>query len=294
MPEIEIHEPREEDRSAILAFCAHTWEWGDYIEQKWDEWLSDPAGVLLAAFLEERPVGIVHIQMLTETEAWLEGMRVDPYYRQQGIARRLSEEAMAEAMRRGATIIRLLTDSTNEASMRLFEQARFQPVGTFALYTAPPLDAVPRSNTSLDKLVQATTDDLDQIIAYLDISSIFPAVGGIYYSSFIGHRISDTLLRTQIESGHILLLRRWDRLDGLVITEPRESQEGAYLFIGYIDGTTESISLIAYTLRQKLTSSGQHYVRANVPDLIMVRDAFSGAEYEWKGSTFTTYERGLV
>jgi hypothetical protein len=31
-----------------------------------------------------------------------------------------------------------------------------------------------------------------------------------------------------------------------------------------------------------------------VPDLIMVRDAFVGAEYEWQGSVFYTYEKALL
>jgi len=35
-------------------------------------------------------------------------------------------------------------------------------------------------------------------------------------------------------------------------------------------------------------------VAAYVPDLMMVRDAFAGAEYEWDGKLFYTYERGLV
>jgi len=34
-------------------------------------------------------------------------------------------------------------------------------------------------------------------------------------------------------------------------------------------------------------------INANVPDLIMVRDAFVGAEYEWDGKVFYTYERQL-
>ena len=33
---------------------------------------------------------------------------------------------------------------------------------------------------------------------------------------------------------------------------------------------------------------------AYVPDLLMIRDAFTGAEYEWDGTVFYTYERGLV
>jgi len=294
MSEIQIRQARAQDREAVLAFCAHTWEWGDYIENVWETWLDDLAGLLLVALHEDRPVGLLHMQMLSETDAWQEGMRVDPAYRQQGIAHQLTLEASAEAMRRGATTVRLLTESTNYASIHLVEQAHSRQVGAFALYTALPVTSVPQHNAGLDELSLATSEDLNEIVDYLNASSLFPSVGGLYYEDFIGYRISDTLLAEKIQAGQIYLLRRWDRLDGLTIAAPREDWRGKYLFIGYVDGTTESISLIAYTLRHKLPELGLEQVRAAVPDLMMVRDAFSGAEYEWDGHIFLTYERSLI
>lgn len=294
MANVEIRSARQEDREAVLAFCEHTWEWGDYIEHVWEKWLSDPTGQLLVALIEGKPVGIVHLQMLNETDAWQEGMRVDPAYRQQGIAWQLSLEANAEAMRRGATVTRLITESINAASIHLVERAHFRRAGAFAPYTAMPVTSVPRSNANLDELVLATPEDLREIIEYLDVSNIFPTTGGLYYAGFTAHRISDRLLAEKIRTGQIYLLRRWERLDGLAITEIREGRQGKHLFLGYIDGTTESISLIAYTLRRKLADAGIEEVRAAVPDLTMVRDAFTGAEYQWEGNIFYTYERGLV
>lgn len=295
MSEILVRPARAEDREAVLAFCAQTWEWGDYIERVWETWLTDPGGLLLVALIDDRPVGIVHTRMVNETDAWQEGMRVDPAYRQQGIARQLSLEAGAEAMRRGATTVRLVTESTNAASIYLVEQARFRQVGAFALHTAGPLGSVPRHNMGLEEPVLAVPDDLNEIITYLDDSNIFPTVGGLYYEDFIGYRISDTLLAEKIQAGQVYLLRRWDRLDGLAIAPTREDWRGKHLFIGYIDGTTaESVSLIAYALRRKIAALGLERVAAAVPDLVMVRDAFTGAEYEWDGHIFYTYERGLV
>jgi len=294
MVEITVRQARAEDREAVLAFCAHTWEWGDYIEDVWERWLNDQSGLLLVALAGDRPVGILHLQMLNATEAWQEGMRVDPAFRRQGSAHQLTLEAGAEAIRRGATTIRLLTDSTNAASIHMVEQARWQQVGAYSIYTAVPLTSIPRHNVGLDEPVLATLADLDEIIEYLDVSSIFPAVGGIYYSDFIGYRISDTLLKEQIGRGEIYLLKRWQRLDGLAIVAMREDWRGNYLSLGYIDGTTESISLLAYFLRRKLTELGLEQIRAAVPDLMMVRDAFGAAEYTWDGHTFLTFERGLI
>lgn len=294
MSEIEIRQARPQDREAVLDFCSHTWEWGDYIEYAWDEWLNDPAGQLLVALVDGRPVGIVHIHMLNETDVWQEGMRVDPAYRQQGIARRLSLEAGAESMRRGATTVRLLTESTNATSIHMVEQAHFRQVGAFVLHTALPVTSAPRRSYGLEEPTLATSADLDEIVAYLNVSNIFPAVGGLYYSGFVGYRISDTLLAEKIQAGQVYVLRRWERLDGLALVEQRTGGQEKHLFIGYIDGTTESISLIAYALRSKLPEMSLEKVRATVPDLIMVRDAFIGAEYEAEEETFYTYEKGLV
>src|SRR5256885_13713219 len=91
MDQLAVRAARQEDREAVLAFCAATWEWGDYIEDVWDRWLNDPKGSLFVATLDGQPVGISHMQMLTPTDAWLEGLRVDPDYRQQGIAKALSD-----------------------------------------------------------------------------------------------------------------------------------------------------------------------------------------------------------
>ncbi len=295
MSEIEIRPARAEDQAAILAFCEHTWEWGDYIPFVWDEWLSDTAGQLLVALDADQPVGIVHIHMQNATDAWQEGMRVAPDHRRQGIARRLSLEAGAEAMRRGATTVRLLTDATNQASIQMVEQLHFRRVGVFLPATAVPLTEAPRRRVyGLEDLALALPEDLDEVIDYLNVSNIFPAVGGLYYEGFEGYRISDTLLKAKIQAGQVYLLRRWERLDGLAIAEAREGRQGRHLFIGYIDGTTESISLIAYALRQRLPEMGLELVRASMPDLMMVHDAFTGAGYDFEESTFYTYERGLV
>ena len=64
MPYIEVRLARAEDREAVLAFCTQTWSWGDYIEHVWDQWLHNPNGQLLVATSDNKPVGVIHMQML--------------------------------------------------------------------------------------------------------------------------------------------------------------------------------------------------------------------------------------
>ena len=290
----EIRPARPEDRNAVLAFCAHTWEWGDYIEYVWDEWLHDPQGQMFVATVDGQAVGVAHFRMLSATEAWLEGMRIDPAYRQQGLATAINNTMLAEAMKRGATVARLITESTNTAAIRAMGHSFMRQVGAFVPFRAMPVTTAPKSEYGMERPQLATTADIDEIVDYLNASNIFPAVGGLYYLGFTAYAITNDLLEAKVQAKHVYLLRRWDRLDGLAIAEPRQGRHDNHLFIGYIDGTTEAISLIAYALRRMVHDMGLESVSAHAPDLMMVRDAFVGAEYEWDGKVFYTYERRLT
>ena len=294
MSQLEVRRASEEDREAVLAFCSQTWEWGDYIADVWDEWLHAENGALFVATMDGRPVGIANLRMLNVSEAWMEGMRVDPAYRQHGIANALFEAQIMEALRRNALTARLITESTNTAAIHLIERNHLRRVNAYAPYSANPLTSPEKGQYGIDTPVLATPADSNEIIDYLNVSNIFPATGGLYNAGYTAYSITAALIEQKITAQQVYLLRRWNRLDGLAMIEARDRRGEKFLSIGYIDGTTESISLLAYALRKMLPDAGVETVRANIPDLMMVRDAFTGAEYESDGSIFYIYERGLV
>ncbi len=294
MAKIEVRPAREEDRAPVLAFCAHTWEWGDYIERVWDDWLHNPDGRMLVATSDERPIGVGHLRMVTPQDAWLEGLRVDQEYRVQGIGTTLNMALQEEAIRRGATHVRLVIESTNIASQRVVAHAYMRQVGGFAPFRATPVNVPLRRGDGSEQTIHAQAADLDEIIDYLNASNVFPSVGGLYYAGFTAHVITDTLLQEKIAAGQVYLLRRWERLDGLAIAELRDESSSSRLSIGYIDGMTiEAISLIAYDLRRRAFEMEVGNLYAYAPDLVLVRDGLAGIGYEWSGEVFYTYERGL-
>jgi len=149
---------RASDRDAVFAFCARTWgDDGDYIPYVWDEWLADMDaghGALLVAVASaqdeaadgaapsaahERPVGLLHVRMVADDEAWIEGVRVDPAERRQGIGRSLVSRGLVAARERGATVARIFTDATNVASQRLFGGFGFTRVAELLSFRAPAL-----------------------------------------------------------------------------------------------------------------------------------------------------------
>lgn len=106
---------RAEDKPEVLAFTAHTWESGDYIDAVFDDWLADKNGLFLVTESEEtgRIAAIDKMTMLSPTEAWFEGLRVHPDHRGRGLASRLQRYMIGEAARLGAQSIRLLTLISN-------------------------------------------------------------------------------------------------------------------------------------------------------------------------------------
>jgi ribosomal protein S18 acetylase RimI-like enzyme len=282
------------DKEDVLAFCVPDEGGEDYIQYVWDSWLNDSQGQLFVATDNQKPVGVVHMQMLTEIDAWIEGLRVSQDHRREGIGKALMESAIVEAMRREGEYIRLVVDADNTPSIRLCESLHLRPVSTFALYSATPFP--PRSKERLREGIRvAEMDDIDEIIDYLNSSSIFPLVGGLYYVQFKAYPITADLLEQKIQAQQVYILKRWEKMDGIAIAEVREERGEHRISVGYIDGTAiEPISFLAYDLRHRLSEMEMDRVRIYAPDLVLIRDAFDGAEYESDGGMLYTYERGLV
>lgn len=285
--QIIIRPARTEDHQEVLAFCDQAGKTGDYIPDVWDDWLHDDTGLLLVATIHNQPVGIVHMQMLNTTEAWLEGMRVDSAYRRRGVASTLDNYAIQEAQQRGATSVRLITETGNEPGIQFARSLHMHRVSSFTLYSAAPL-TTPPGRSSPEQTRLATLDDLDAIIDYLNASNVFPLAGGLYYIAYTAYQITAAFLAEMITAHQVYLLWRWDRIDGLAITE----HDGKRLATGYIDGMTiEAISLIAHDLRQRATTMELQHIYASVPDLLLILDGLNGMGYETDNTHFYVYER---
>lgn len=137
--QFDVRPARAEDREPVLAFCAHTWSEGDYIEEVWEEWLSDERGALLVAVSMDRPIGLIHVALCSDDEAWLEGIRVDPALRRRGIGRMLVSRALVAARERGAKVARLFTGHDNAASHGLIAAFGFKRVAEVVRYEASAL-----------------------------------------------------------------------------------------------------------------------------------------------------------
>ncbi|MGH2403607.1 MAG: GNAT family N-acetyltransferase [bacterium] len=91
---------------------------------EWADWAEEP-GQRVSLQENGRTLGTLHVVMVGPTEAWLEGLWVQPSARGRGLARRLVEEAETVARGYGVIIIRTAVPARDHTAMAVAERMGF-------------------------------------------------------------------------------------------------------------------------------------------------------------------------
>lgn len=148
-----VRSATHDDYEAVEAFTEDTWperDGGDYIPRVYHDWIDAPNSktfVLDAVDADDADraiAGICQGVLLTDHEAWAQGMRVNPAYRGRRVSPRLTYAVFDWASERGATVCRNMVFSWNEAGLGQSRAVGFEPATEFRWATpAPDPDASP-------------------------------------------------------------------------------------------------------------------------------------------------------
>jgi hypothetical protein len=118
---IVVRRARPDDKDAVLAFATSTWDGWDYIPHAWPVWMTSTDGVVLVACRpsDDVPLAITRVALVSPTEAWWEGIRVDPAVRGMEVAADLQVAELQWSAAQGANVVRYATSARNEGSHRL-------------------------------------------------------------------------------------------------------------------------------------------------------------------------------
>lgn len=130
------------DADDIAGFTQDTWEGGDYIPRVFDEWVEsdDENQQTFVAETGNEVVGLVQFTLVSEYEAWSQGLRVAPDARGKGIGHALNRAGFEWARRRTATVARNMIFSWNTKGLGLARKIGFRPVAAFR-WTYPTADS---------------------------------------------------------------------------------------------------------------------------------------------------------
>jgi hypothetical protein len=152
-----VRRARPDDEAAVLEFATQTWDGWDYIPRAWPLWLTASDGVLLVGCHPDtdRPVAVSRMAMLSATEGWVEGIRVDPQVRGLDVATDLQVAELQWAAAQPATIVRYATGSDNLGSHRLGARHGFQLAAEFtSLWHSADPDSDPDDPSAYDQVVR--------------------------------------------------------------------------------------------------------------------------------------------
>ena len=237
---LKIRFAEEQDKTKVLEFTAHTWEQGDYIQYVWDDWLHSPHGKLFTAELNAIPVGIMHIKKITDTIALLEGARVDPNYRGQGIGTKLTEACIEYARTKGFEKIRLVTAIDNTPARTVAERLGFGVHSSWLRFDIP-VDPQPQEES---QCTFADSSHIPEIMNFLENSDVYRLkCKRTMMPFFEPHPLTyDTLLK--IGNFHVIICRReGNKIDavGILFYTISKRDYKLRLYLGYLDGNYKSL-----------------------------------------------------
>jgi GNAT superfamily N-acetyltransferase len=178
---------RAADETAVRALSALIWGGEDYAGESFRGWLADETGQFTVVYDGDSLAAFGKLSCLSPGEWWLEGLRVHPNYRGQGLARRLHDYALALADEMGSGTLRFSTASTTPATHRLAETTGFERTqvrlwagvaqdGTSPVEQEERTAAVP----PVDSFIPVQDGELNAVTTYLTRYDQFAAWGGLF------------------------------------------------------------------------------------------------------------------
>ncbi len=132
------------DKSDLAAFTQNTFEWGDYIADRFDDWLAAPDGHLLVAEHAGAAVGVARAGLLSPSELWLQGSRIHPNHRGNRLSQRLSDELSQWGASQGAEVVRLYIEDWNQAPQHLVAAGGYRRVSKWLFGQRAIIDQDPQ------------------------------------------------------------------------------------------------------------------------------------------------------
>ncbi|WP_123534987.1 GNAT family N-acetyltransferase [Halosimplex salinum] len=145
---MEVRQARASDHDDIAAFTSDTWgdrfDRGDYIADVFPEWIESdgPGQRTVVAESDGRVIGVCQVVLLSEHEAWAQGMRVADDARAGGVAEAMNGACFDWARERGATVCRNMVFSWNVAGLGAARGVGYDPATEFRwAHPDPDVDA---------------------------------------------------------------------------------------------------------------------------------------------------------
>ena len=243
---MKIRHATKSDKGEVLRFCVNTFEWGDYIDQVWDFWISDRNGVLLVAEHDEEynlhgkkrssVIAISHASLCPNNKnVWLEGIRVHPNFRHRYVATQLLNSMISYGKKQGAVEASAIVAGNNITSQLMMESNGFAIISKWSYYT---INKIPKRVDKVklrSKVV--TSEDTETVRNYLKRSEVYKSSGKTYVNSWRWYSLDLSVLENFIKHENVLVIGN-DPIEGIGIINKDSNND---FQIVYLDASNMSV-----------------------------------------------------
>jgi len=187
-----VRPARWEDGAAVAALAAQIWDGEDYLTDCFADWVRDSEGQFNLAMAGDELAACNKLTRLAPQEWWLEGLRVDPRFRNQGLAWLLHDYALELVRGRGGGRVRLATACDNPAVPKIARQTGFRLQNSY-LHTKLSLSTA----VTPDRFALVAAAELPQFQAQLGASDAFAAQDGLMEEGWTWYEIEPRLAALQ-------------------------------------------------------------------------------------------------
>ncbi|HTW92660.1 MAG TPA: GNAT family N-acetyltransferase [bacterium] len=220
------------DKPAVLRISRRIWEGNDYVPLFFDRWVED--GGFWAAELRRRIVGYGKATQLSPGEYWLEGLRVDPECRKQGIGKELSRRVLDKTLESRPVSLRLATADVNHESLHIIETVmRFKPLAQYRFFLGEPKKSRPGP--------ALVTPSVAEALHYVRRSSELAASKGLLQYTWLFRTLDRRYMAELARSGYAFGYRSGGSLAGLLVLRPHR-YHGNDLDISFVAGNRQALA----------------------------------------------------
>lgn len=251
----------QEDKDRVLEISSKIWEGHDFIKYVFDEWVKDTEGEFTLGEKDGVVVGFAKYTRLNDLEVWLEGIRVDENYANQGFGKAITQYFISRAKAEGIETISLSAHAESRESIKIAEGLGFKKDGYFTTGCKEfnkDASSATVSKTAINIMSTATAWDLITRGNAYYMSNGYISYGWTFRK--VTYELVDRLVKEKCVYG---VLREGKVSSVMVLTENSHMDGG--LNIGFIDGDMAPMKELVEFAEQQALKLGMKYCGIMAP-----------------------------
>ncbi len=251
----------QSDKERVMEISSKIWEGHDFINNVFDYWVKDTEGEFTLGEKDGVVVGFAKLTKHNENEAWLEGLRVDEKYANQGFGKAMTQYYISRAKAEGIDRIRLSAYVGSKESVHIVEGLGFKKDGYFTTgWKDLDKEEVRASGakTVINLMSTATAWDLITRGNAYYMSNGYVSYGWTFKK--LTYELVESLVKEKCVYG---VLRDGKVSSVMILTEDSHMDGGQN--IGFIDGDMGSMKELVDFAEQQACKQGMEYLEIMAP-----------------------------